>query len=156
MKGYSVVSDRILMVKLHGKPVDINLIQIYALASISTKEEIETFYSGLDKAVKECKKHEATTIMDDFNANSCKQSDKDISRGQGLGERNKRGDRSVVTHEMKLETLKQYPRHLWTRRSQDNMTKNQNRLYTYKTNGIQMLSCQSRPSQEQIAIVIIY
>lgn len=47
------------MVKLQGKPLDINFIQIYAPTS-STEEETETFHSALNNVVRECKMQEVT------------------------------------------------------------------------------------------------
>jgi exonuclease III len=43
VKGYWAISDRILLVKISGKPVDINIIQIYAPTSNSSEEDIEIF-----------------------------------------------------------------------------------------------------------------
>jgi len=37
-------SDRIILLKLYAKPVNINVIQVYAPTTDSTEDEIETFY----------------------------------------------------------------------------------------------------------------
>jgi len=44
MKGYWVVSGRVLLVKLKGGKTDYNLIQAYAPTAEASKEEITEFY----------------------------------------------------------------------------------------------------------------
>ena len=43
IKEYWGVLDRVLLVKLTGSPLDINIIQVYALTSASTEEELDNF-----------------------------------------------------------------------------------------------------------------
>ena len=38
--GYHAMSDRILLVKIHGKPFNLSIIQVYAPTSASPEEEI--------------------------------------------------------------------------------------------------------------------
>ncbi|GFS27117.1 RNA-directed DNA polymerase from mobile element jockey-like [Elysia marginata] len=51
VKGYRPVSDRVLLLKISGKPMDLNIIQVHAPTSTSSEEEIETFYEELEKAI---------------------------------------------------------------------------------------------------------
>ena len=46
--GYHAISDRILLVKIHGQPFDLSIIQVYAPTSASTEEEMEYVYSDLE------------------------------------------------------------------------------------------------------------
>ena len=130
LKGYWPISDRILMVKLQGTPIDTNFIQVYSPTSTSSEEDIETFYDDLEKAIKECKNHEVTIIMGDFNAKVGNLKDNNITGGHGLGERNERGDKLVEwagIHNMIIGNtwFQQHPRRLWTWKSPDDNTKNQ-------------------------------
>ena len=42
---YWPVSDRIIMMKIQGKPFNIAIVQVYAPTSASTDDEIEEFYN---------------------------------------------------------------------------------------------------------------
>ena len=68
LKGYWAVSDRVILIKLEGKPLDLDIIQIYAPTSTSTEEDIDAFYLDLEKAKKQCKSQDPVIIMGDFNA----------------------------------------------------------------------------------------
>ena len=48
--GYHAMSDIILLMKIHGQPYDITIIQLYAPTSASTEEEIEDVYSNVEGA----------------------------------------------------------------------------------------------------------
>ena len=52
IKGYRAISDRMIVVKLQGKPLDINIIQVYAPTTKNSEEEIGRFYDELDEAMK--------------------------------------------------------------------------------------------------------
>ncbi|XP_042889575.1 craniofacial development protein 2-like [Penaeus japonicus] len=56
--GYWAISDRIILVKLTGTQIDVNLIQVYAPTCDYTDEDIEDFYETLTAAKKLCKQHE--------------------------------------------------------------------------------------------------
>ncbi|XP_042870032.1 craniofacial development protein 2-like [Penaeus japonicus] len=51
----SLISDRVMAIKLRATPVDMNIIQAYAPASASTNDEINTFYEQLGQAMTICK-----------------------------------------------------------------------------------------------------
>ena len=51
--GFWPVSDRVIMVKIHAKPFNINIIQVYAPTSSSSEEDLEEFYSGIDSCIKQ-------------------------------------------------------------------------------------------------------
>ncbi|GFO15828.1 craniofacial development protein 2 [Plakobranchus ocellatus] len=55
IKGYWELSDRVLLVKIAGKPVDLNIIQVYAPTANSNDEDLDKFYNELDTAKTQCK-----------------------------------------------------------------------------------------------------
>ncbi|XP_050513133.1 uncharacterized protein LOC126888800 [Diabrotica virgifera virgifera] len=81
--------------KLQSRPVNTNIIQIYAPTSEKPEEDIEEFYALVQKALKYTKKNELTIIMGDFNAKVGKNRIEDIVGQHGLGEKNERGDRLI-------------------------------------------------------------
>ena len=66
--GYCALSDRILLVKIHGKPFNLSIIQVYAPTSASSEEEIEDFYSDMEDVYKKCGNHDIVIVMGDLNA----------------------------------------------------------------------------------------
>ena len=65
---YWTPSDRVLLIKIAGKPYDLNIIQIYAPTSTSSDEDIEKFYGNLEQAKVQCRQQDTLIIMGDFNA----------------------------------------------------------------------------------------
>jgi hypothetical protein len=51
--GYQLVNDRILVIKFRAQPMNLNVIQIYAPTSLSSKEDIQHFYNCLSETIKE-------------------------------------------------------------------------------------------------------
>ena len=66
--GYHAMSDRILLVKIHGQSFDLSIIQVYAPTSASTEEEIEDSYSDLEDACGKCGNQYIMIVMGDMNA----------------------------------------------------------------------------------------
>ena len=56
--GYWTISGRAILIKIKCKPTDINMKQVYAPTSDSSKENLEEFYEILDSVMKLCKNHE--------------------------------------------------------------------------------------------------
>ena len=90
--GCWTISDRVVMIKLKCKPVDINLIQVYAPTSGSSVEDLEEFYGILDYAVKQCKNNEIKIIMGDLNAKVGRGKRNTAEGPFGLGDSIERGD----------------------------------------------------------------
>lgn len=85
--------DQIIMLQLQAKPVNLNIIQIYAPTADKYDDEIEDFYEHLKSIIRLTKKHEINIVIGDFNA---KVGQGDIVGNFGLGERNDRHDRFVL------------------------------------------------------------
>ena len=90
--------------KIHGKPFNLSIIQVYAPTSASSEEEIEDFNSDLEDAYNKCGNEDIVIIMDVLNAKVGGKQDplQEIVGKHGLGERNNRGDLWVdwcATHE---------------------------------------------------------
>lgn len=64
------VSDRVVVVKIRGKPFAINIQQVYAPTNEREEDEVEEFYdtSKLDEVADQCKNHEITVILGDTKA----------------------------------------------------------------------------------------
>ena len=88
------MSHRILLVKIHGQPFDLSIIQVYAPTRASTEEDIEDFYSDLEDEYGKCDNQDIGIVMGDMNTNVGSEQDplKEIVGGHGLGECNERGD----------------------------------------------------------------
>ena len=95
VKGWWGVSDRVIVVKLEGKPFDIGVIQVYAPTSTCKEEEIEQFYEDLDKAMRQLKSQDVKIVMGDFNAKVGDRRVEDIVGPWGLGNRNEQGNRLI-------------------------------------------------------------
>ena len=66
--GYWALSDRVLLIKIKGRPFNVCIIQAYAPTADSSEEDIEDFYGQLDQAKKQCKSQDILIVMGDFNA----------------------------------------------------------------------------------------
>lgn len=94
--GYHCVNSKIISVKLSTKPINLNIIQVYASTSKASKKKIE-FYLNLEKEILRTPVREMTVIVANFNAKvgSVKEFDdyfRNILEKSGLGERDKRGE----------------------------------------------------------------
>ena len=130
--GYCALSDGILLVRIHGKPFNLSIIQVYAPTSASSEEEIEDFYSDLEDAHKKCGNQDIVIVMGDLNAKVGGEQDplQEIVGKHGLGERNDRGDLWVdwcVTHEQVIMNtwFQHHQRHLYTWKSPGDGVRNQ-------------------------------
>ncbi|GFS02386.1 craniofacial development protein 2-like [Elysia marginata] len=130
LNGYWQISDRVLLVKIAGKPMDINIIQVYAPTSASSNEDLEKFYEELEQAKSNCKNDEPTFIMGDFNAKVGERGEEKSLGQHGLGIRNERGEHLVEwceTNDLLIANtcFKQPLRRKWTWKKPGDDTKNQ-------------------------------
>ncbi|XP_065368794.1 uncharacterized protein LOC135961229 [Calliphora vicina] len=123
---YVPMSDRTMLIKIIGKPTNLNIIQVYAPTCDGSAEEIEKFYDDIEKLLKMTKPHEITIVLGDFNAKVGHEEVRGVAGKYGLGERNERGDRLVQfcqEHKMTITNtlFRLHPRRLYTWKSpQDN------------------------------------
>ena len=57
------MSDRILLIRLKAKPVNITVIQLYMLTTEREEEEVEETYRIIDELLKETDGKDCTIIM---------------------------------------------------------------------------------------------
>ena len=122
--GYCTLSDRIVLVRIHGKPFNLSIIKVYAPTSASSEEGIEDFYSNQGDAHKKCGNQDIVIVMGDLNAKVGGEQDplQEIVGKHGLGERNDRGDLWVdwcATNEQVIMNtwFRHHQRHLYTWKS---------------------------------------
>ena len=96
VKGFWAVSDRVLLIKLGGKPFNVPIIQGYAPTADYDEYAITDFYEDLDRAYEQCNSDDIIYVMDNFNA---KVRDERIANTIGpidLGNENDREDNLVT------------------------------------------------------------
>lgn len=86
------VSNRVMIVRLAGQPININLIQVYAPTAEKAESEALQFYSEINQALKLTKKNDINLIMGDFNAKVGRGRCGNVVGDFGLGSKNERGD----------------------------------------------------------------
>lgn len=124
VSGFVPYSDRAVLIKLNVKPVNLNIIQVYAPTADAVDEEIEAFYDEVKDLLKFTRKHDINVIMGDFNAKLGSGKCGDLVGPFGLGKRNERGDRLLqFCQEVDMKATNTWF-HLLPRR-----------LYTWKTPG---------------------
>ena len=130
--AHYTISSRILLVKLHCKPFNITLIQVYTPTNTSTVEDIDELYHDLEVAYKHCKSQDMRIIMGHLNAKVGKEQDPlNVTVGpHDLGERNERGDlwtEWCSPHDQVILNtwFQHYLRHLYTWKSPGDGTRNQ-------------------------------
>jgi len=67
VKRYVQYSERIILVKLHTKPIDTVIIQVYIPTSEDEEDEVERIYEELNYLIKTVKGAENLIILGDFN-----------------------------------------------------------------------------------------
>ena len=130
MIGYWPVSDRVIMMKLKGKPFNINIIQVYAPTTDHEEEEIEKFYDDIEDVMKYVKSGEIVIALGDWNAKVGQEPEYPVTGKFGLGNRNDRGQRLVEfcwkTNLVITNTLFEHPyRRLYTWKSPGDTYRNQ-------------------------------
>lgn len=62
------VSDRIMAIRVTGKPFNMTIVQVYAPTSESSDETIEEFYEELEKLIRSTSRKDILVVQGDFNA----------------------------------------------------------------------------------------
>ena len=66
--GCSLKNDRMISVRLQGKPFNITVIQVYAPASNAEEAEVEQFYEDIQDLLELTPKRDVLFIIGDWNA----------------------------------------------------------------------------------------
>ena len=62
------VSERIIAIRVAGKPVNMTVVQVYAPTSDCSDEEIDDFYETLEKLLRSVSRKDILVVQGDFNA----------------------------------------------------------------------------------------
>ena len=66
--GYNLKNDRMMSIRIQGRPFNITIIQVYAPTSIAEETEIEQFYEDLQHLLELTPKKDVLLILGDWNA----------------------------------------------------------------------------------------
>ena len=83
--GYRPLTDRILLIKIQGRPFNISIIVVHAPTSDCNEEEIDMFYDNLDMAKTQCKSQDIIMVMGDINAKVSSEGGSGMVSKYGLG-----------------------------------------------------------------------
>jgi exonuclease III len=130
LMGYEPVNERIVVVRINGKPKNITMVQMYDPTATADEEIVQVFLDDLNRTLNAVPKHDFVIVMGDFNAKVGSQRTGSSVGCFGLGELNDAGDRFRKFCEDKHLSLvniwfKKHPRRLYTRTSPDGQTRNQ-------------------------------
>ena len=93
--SYNAVSPRIISMRLKGQGPNTTLFQVYAPTSQSTEDEIEQFYTKLQREIDRCANNDQIMVMGDFNAKVGNQECPGVMGKFGYGDTNERGLRLI-------------------------------------------------------------
>ena len=92
--GCNLRNDRMISVRLQGKPFNITVIQVYALTSNAKEDEVERFYEDLQDLLELTPKKDVLFIIGDWNAKVGSQETPGATGKFGLGMWNEAGQTS--------------------------------------------------------------
>ena len=93
--GHNLKNDRMISVRLQGKPFNITVIQVYALASNAEEAEVESFYEDLQDLLELTPQKDVFFIIGDWNAKVGSQETPGVTGKFGLGIQNEAGQRLI-------------------------------------------------------------
>ena len=128
--GCSLKNDRMISVRLQGKPFNITVTQVYAPTSNTEEAEVEWFYENLQDFLELTPKQDVLFIIEDWNAKVGSQEILRVTGKFGLGGQNEAGQR--LTDIFQENTLviantlfQQHKRRLYTWTSRHGQHQNQ-------------------------------
>ena len=89
--GSNLKNDRMISVRLQGKPFNITVIQVYAPTSSAEETEVERFYEDLQDLLELTPKKDGLFIIGDWNAKVGNQETPGVTDKFGLGMQNEAG-----------------------------------------------------------------
>ena len=93
--GCNLKNDRMISVRLQGKPFNTTVIQVYAPTSNAEEAEVERFYEDLQDLLELTPTKDVLFIMGDWNAKVGSQETPGVTSKFGLGMRNEAGQRLI-------------------------------------------------------------
>ena len=93
--GCNLKKDRMISVRLQGKPFNITVIQVYAPNSNTEEAEVERFYEDLQDLLELTPKTDVLFILGDWNAKVGSQETPGVTGKFGLGIQNEAGQRLI-------------------------------------------------------------
>ena len=127
--GCNLKNDRMISVRLQGKPFDVTVIQVYAPTSNTEEAEVERFYEDLQDLLELTPKKDVLFIVGDWNAKGGIQETSGVTGKFGFGMWNEAGQRLIeFCQENALviaNTLFQHKKRLYTWTSPDGQCQNQ-------------------------------
>ena len=93
--GCNLKNDRMISVRLQGKPFNITVIQVYAPNSNAEEAEVEWFYEDPQDVLELTPKKDVLFIIGDWNAKVGSQETPGVTGKFGLGVQNEAGQRLI-------------------------------------------------------------
>ena len=93
--GCNLKIDRMISVRVQGKPFNITVIQVYAPISNAEEAEVERFYEDLQDLLELTPTKDVLFILGDWNAKVGSQETPGITGKFGLGIQNEAGQRLI-------------------------------------------------------------
>jgi len=85
------ISDRLMMVRLNGEPVDIVIILVYMPTSDYEDEDVEEVYEQIEDLMRNGRGDDYVVVLGDLNASIGNKAENGVTGKYGLGQRNHRG-----------------------------------------------------------------
>ena len=92
---FCLKNDRMISIRLQGKPSNITVIQVYAPTSNAEEAEVEWFYEDLQDLLELTPKKDVLFIIGDWNAKVGSQETPGVTAKFGLGMWNEAGQRLI-------------------------------------------------------------
>ena len=89
--GRNLKNNRMISVRLQGKPFNTTVIQVYAPTSNAEEAEVERFYEDLQDLLERTPKKDVLFIIGDWNAKVGSQETPGVTGKFGLGVQNEEG-----------------------------------------------------------------
>ena len=93
--GCNLQNNRMISVRLQGKPFNITVIQVYAPTSNAEEVEVEQFYEDLQDLLELTPPKDVLFIIGDWNEKVGSQETPGVTGNFGLGMRNEAGQRLI-------------------------------------------------------------
>ena len=91
VRGCNLKNDRMVSVCFQGKPINITVIQVYALTSNAEEAQVEQFYEDLQDLLELTPKKDVLFIIGDWNSKVGSQETPGVIGKFGLGVQNEAG-----------------------------------------------------------------